>query len=950
MLQDFLPFVVIGIATGAVYGLAGVGLVLAYKTSGIFNLAYGAIAALTVFVFYWLHDEHGWPWGLAAAVCVLVLGPVEGLLMELLGRALERVGATLKVVATVGLLLLVLGVGELWYGNNEVNFPPFLPTSTIPILGVNIGWDQITVTIISLIATAVLYWFFRSVRMGYAMRGVVDNPDLLSMTGENPIRVRRWSWIISMTFCSMAGLLLAPGLSLNAVIISTLVVYAFGAAAIGGFSSLPLTFLGGLLVGIAGSLSTKYSGSITWLSGLPPAIPFIVLFVALCVTPKAKLAERRVVTTLPVKKPWYAPWRVRGATFAIGLVVLCLIPSLVGDNLAIWASFLADAILLLALGLLVRVSGQISLCHLAFAAVGAASFAHFTDSYHLPWLLALLLAMLVALPVGAIVAIPAIRLSGLFLALATLGFGILLQYLFYSTNLMFGLTTSGIPAPRPDVSIFGLSLASDKGFYYVLLVAAVLSTAAIMVIQRSRLGRLLGALADSPLALETQGATTNVIKVLVFCLSAAFASLAGALIAVEFHYAVGANYDPFLSLVYVALVVIAIGGEPWYALIAALGVSIIPGYLTSNNVTTYLQIFFGVMAALYAVFQNRTASVPLRVRQLLDRLCGRQPEEAVTTEQVRRAVADAAAAEEDSAHRDGRLAAATAVAAPEAAAVEGRGAASGLEVRGLSVRFGGVHAVQDVTLMAPMGSITGLVGPNGAGKTTTFNACSGLVRPSEGDIVLHGRNVTSLGPAGRSRFGLGRSFQRVELFTSLTVRENVALGREASLAGANPARQLVSSTAQRTMVRRAVDDAMELTGIGPLADLQAGLLPTGQRRMVELARVLAGPFDLLLLDEPSSGLDASETRRFGEILRGAVAERGIGILLVEHDMALVRQVCQHIYVLDFGRLVFEGSGAEMLASPIVRSAYLGSEGVEAGLAVSGASPPGAIPSVGSSDA
>ena len=945
-MQDFLPFIVIGIATGAVYGLAGVGLVLAYKTSGIFNLAYGAIAALTVFVFYWLHDEHGWPWGLAAAVCVLVIGPAEGLLMELLGRALERVGATLKVVATVGLLLIVLGVGELWYGNNEVNFPPFLPTSTVPILGVNIGWDQITVAIISIIATAVLYWFFRSVRMGYAMRGVVDNPDLLSMTGENPIRVRRWAWIISMTFCSMAGLLLAPGLSLNAVIISTLVVYAFGAAAIGGFSSLPLTFLGGLLVGIAGSLATKYSGSITWLSGLPPAIPFIVLFLALCVTPKAKLAERRVVTTLPVKKPWYAPWRVRGMTFAIGFVVLCLIPNLVGDHLAIWASFLADAILLLSLGLLVRVSGQISLCHLAFAAVGAASFAHFTDSFHLPWLLALLLAMLVALPVGAIVAIPAIRLSGLFLALATLGFGILLQYLFYSTNLMFGLTTSGIPAPRPDVSIFGLSLASDKGFYYVLLVAAVLSTAVIMVIQRSRLGRLLGALADSPLALETQGATTNVIKVLVFCLSAGFASLAGALIAVEFHYAVGANYDPFLSLVYVALVVIAIGGEPWYALVAALGVSIIPGYFTSSNVTTYLQIFFGVMAAVYAVFESRTASVPLRVRQFLDRLGGRRPEEAVTAEQVRRAVADAAATEEETANRDsGQVAGAATgdlVGAPLAATI-------GLEVRDLSVRFGGVSAVRGVSLTAPMGSITGLVGPNGAGKTTTFNACSGLVRPSDGAVMLHGRDVTSLGPSGRSRLGLGRSFQRVELFSSLTVRENVALGREASLAGANPARQLVSSSGQRATVRRAVEDAIELTGIGPLADLQAGLLPTGQRRMVELARVLAGPFDLLLLDEPSSGLDANETRRFGEILTGAIAEWGVGILLVEHDMSLVRQVCQRIYVLDFGEMIFEGSAADMLASPIVRSAYLGSESGMAA-ATAGVPLPGAAPPAGADDA
>ena len=171
--------------------------------------------------------------------------------MELLGRALEQVSATLKVVATVGLLLIVLGVGELWYGNNEVNFPQFLPSSTVPILGVNVGWDQIIVTIISVIATAVLYYFFRYVRMGFAMRGVVDNPDLLSMTGENPIRVRRWAWVISMTFCSMAGLLLAPGLSLNAVIIATLVVYAFGAAAIGYFSSLPLTFAGGLLIGIA---------------------------------------------------------------------------------------------------------------------------------------------------------------------------------------------------------------------------------------------------------------------------------------------------------------------------------------------------------------------------------------------------------------------------------------------------------------------------------------------------------------------------------------------------------------------------------------------------------------------------------------------------------------------------------------------------------------------------
>jgi ABC-type branched-subunit amino acid transport system ATPase component len=203
-----------------------------------------------------------------------------------------------------------------------------------------------------------------------------------------------------------------------------------------------------------------------------------------------------------------------------------------------------------------------------------------------------------------------------------------------------------------------------------------------------------------------------------------------------------------------------------------------------------------------------------------------------------------------------------------------------------------------------------------------------LLKPSDGAVFLHEREVTGLGPAGRSRLGLGRTFQKAELFNSLTVRENVELGRESSMAGANPLTQLVGSPSDRAIVRRAVDEAMELTGIGPLRDLQAGLLPTGQRRLVELARTLAGPFDLLLLDEPSAGLDASETVSFGNVLSGVVAERGAGILLVEHDMALVRQVCAHIYVLDFGRLVFEGSPTEMLNSDIVRAAYLGSEGVD----------------------
>jgi ABC-type branched-subunit amino acid transport system ATPase component len=226
--------------------------------------------------------------------------------------------------------------------------------------------------------------------------------------------------------------------------------------------------------------------------------------------------------------------------------------------------------------------------------------------------------------------------------------------------------------------------------------------------------------------------------------------------------------------------------------------------------------------------------------------------------------------------------------------------------------------------------ITGLIGPNGAGKTTTFNACCGLVKPTSGQIVLHGQDVSGLGPSARARRGLGRTFQRVELFNSLNVRQNIAIGREAIMAGGNPIRQFLSRRGDSKLVAAAVQQAAAITGITDLLDVQVSDISTGQRRLVELARVLAGPFDTILLDEPSSGLDGRETEAFGRILTTVVAERGVGILIVEHDMSLVRQICDRVHVLDFGQKIFEGTPSEMLTSPVVRAAYLGSEAGEGG--------------------
>jgi ABC-type branched-subunit amino acid transport system ATPase component len=252
----------------------------------------------------------------------------------------------------------------------------------------------------------------------------------------------------------------------------------------------------------------------------------------------------------------------------------------------------------------------------------------------------------------------------------------------------------------------------------------------------------------------------------------------------------------------------------------------------------------------------------------------------------------------------------------------------GLEVEKLSVRFGGLHAVQDLSLKAPPGRLTGLIGPNGAGKTTTFNALCGLNKPSEGVIRLFGDDIGRLSPPARAQRGLGRTFQRMELFDSLTVEQNVALGREAHLAGSRPFRHLFSRRAERATVTAAAEEAIELCELGQLARRRAGAISTGQRRLVELARAIAGDFRILLLDEPSSGLDAAETARFGDILRTVIERRGTGILLVEHDMALVMDVCQYLYVIDFGRPIFEGTAEEVRRSDVVRAAYLGSEAAE----------------------
>ena len=599
------------------------------------------------------------------------------------------------------------------------------------------------------------------------------------------------------------------------------------------------------------------------------------------------------------------------------LAAFLLIPPAAGWDITAWTTAVILIPLFLSVGLLARTSGLISLCQYTFAAIGAAAFGHFAGDWHIPWLIAVLLSAAVVLPVGALVAIPAIRLSGVFLAVATLGLAIFVGNVVFPTSWMFGVTSSGVHTPQPNVSIGGIQLNSTNGFYYLVVVFALAATILVIAIERSRMGRMLRALGDSPTILEVQGLNVNVILTVVFCISAAMAAVVGVLIGAQFQYALGrtsssSGSTPSRSWPWSSS---SSGGTPWYALMAAAAQGLISGYATSPNVADWLSIAFGAgaIAYVYGARRGGGVAVPQGVRDFLVRLdarltaIGPRPKAPTPsgTDQVPVARADRAGPQMR----------------PTAALLEGEG----LEACHITVNFGGVRALNDVSLTAGIGQVTGLIGPNGAGKTTLFNCCSGLMRPTSGQVFFNGEDITSLSRPSRAQRGLGRTFQRTRLFDSLTVQENIAVGREAGLAGSNPVRQLASRRGEDSAVRDAAAEAMSLVGIEDLADRQAGLLTTGQRRLVELARVLAGSFSLVMLDEPSAGLDSDETAEMGEILRQVVDRRGLGILIVEHDLSLVRQICERIYVLEFGQLIFEGTPDQMLASDMVRVAYLGED-------------------------
>ena len=546
----------------------------------------------------------------------------------------------------------------------------------------------------------------------------------------------------------------------------------------------------------------------------------------------------------------------------------------------------------LGLVLLTGVAGLTSFGQAAFVGIGAYTTAVLT--VHMgasPWL-ALLAGLAITLTCALLLAFITLRMSGHYLPLATIAWGLSLYYLMGNLDELGKYDgISGIHT----LTIAGLDIGDSRGFFVLTWIVVLASSLAVLRLLDSRAGRAIRSLRTGSQMAEAMGINTFAYKVVVFVLAALFASLSGWLLA-HFQRSVSpSSFGLKMGIEYLFMTVVGGVGHVWGAVVGSGLVKLLDDKLqvllpeligTSGS---YEVIVFGVVLVLVLKY------LPDGLWSLADRKLPR-PQRAVDWQ-------DAAALAERTKPAKGELL---------------------LDVQAIRKEFGGLVAVNDITFQIRAGQIVGLIGPNGAGKSTTFNLITGVLPTTRGQVVFGGTALAGRPSRGIARLGMSRTFQHVKMIPDMTVLENVALGAHLrGHRGVIGAMTRLDRDEERRLMREA-QRQLERIGMGTHLHDQAGNLAMGQQRLMEIARALCSDPLLLLLDEPAAGLRHQEKRHLAGVLRQLQTE-GVSILLVEHDMDLVMDVCDHLVVMEFGTLLTQGTPAQIQQDPRVRAAYLGTE-------------------------
>jgi ABC-type branched-subunit amino acid transport system ATPase component/ABC-type branched-subunit amino acid transport system permease subunit len=596
---------------------------------------------------------------------------------------------------------------------------------------------------------------------------------------------------------------------------------------------------------------------------------------------------------------------------AVLVVVVLVFPRLVTSNY--WMNLInlaiSFSIACLGLNIVLGYAGQLSLAQAAFWGVGAYTSAILTTQLGLPVWAGMFAAFFVAAFFGILLGIPTLKLSGHYLAMATIGFGVILQLILVNAIWLTN-GSDGIPKiPSPWIGSFELK---DPGtFFYVAAVSLGLLTWGAIHLKDSRVGRAFMAIRENEMAAGTAGVDTTYYKIMAFSLSAGYAGFGGWLFAHSgSHYISPDTFSFEQSVIMLVMAVLGGNGSAIGSIVGAILLTLLPEFLRFLKESYMMVYAAGIVlimifmpSGIAGLVKNLSVSARLREWWRDGSTAARQ-------------VAEAAAARENPGGKPHGLRIEDCMGSDEVL----------LSVNRLAKHFGGLRAVDGVDMEVRRGKIHALIGPNGSGKTTILNMLSGLYVPTTGEIFLEGNSIGGQKSHHITSRGMARTFQNIRLFSELSVLENVLIGQHGHARSGllTSVLQPPSQKAEEAGMRKKALEMLAFVGLKGKEFAKANSLPYGQQRLLELARALASDPKLLLLDEPAAGLNAAETEALVELLF-QICDRGITILLVEHDMSLVMNVSDHITVLNFGKKIAEGSAEEVEHNQEVIDAYLGRE-------------------------
>jgi ABC-type branched-subunit amino acid transport system ATPase component/branched-subunit amino acid ABC-type transport system permease component len=893
MMNEVVKFALLGLGVGALYAFASQGLIVIFRGTGVLNFSLGATAIAGVYLQWELQYEQGLPFLLAAAFGVALSALLGALTHWVIMRPLQRKRAStlVQVLATLGVLILVQAGVVIRYGSQAHQVDSWLPTNRITLWGdVGITVDRLILLAIGCVSAGLLWMLYRSSQFGLATEAVSESERSAAAVGVSPNYVAVINWALGSAVACVAGILVVPIITLQVTSMTALVLAALAAALVGEFKSFPIATAAGFALGIGQALVGRFAHQ----DGLGPSLPFLVIIVMMVFRGRSLPLRDHFLQKLPMvgsgKMSW--DWTIFGS----GAVVFIVLTKDAKWIDAITVS-LGAAIVLLSIVVLTGYAGQLSLAQFAMAGFGAYVAGRLVAVFDIPFLLGLVAGVVAAVPLGLLFALPAVRTRGINLAIATLGLGTAMELMLFRNREL----TGGVAGTQVgDPSLFGLDISSIRHpDRYAIFVLGMALIAVWMVanVRRGRSGRRLIAVRTNERAAAALGIDVVRAKLFAFSFASAIAALGGILLAFRLSSISYQSYTSFTSILYAGLSLVGGVGHLLGAFVGATMVT--AGFnqevmeATWSGVGQYIELISGI-AILLTVLANPdgVAAEWVKTFRYMKRTKKFGESYFIKLEDVSVAV--------DAEHSE-------------------KVPPRTLTVDDLSVRYGAVTAVDHVSFTLTPGRVTGLIGPNGAGKTSLIDALTGFTKAS-GSVRVDDVDVSGMGAAARVRVGVARSFQSLELFEDTTVFENLSVA-------ADPQdmrsyfRDLVWPKIPKFQpeVVRAIK-AFELDD-----DLHREVsdLSFGKRRLLAIARAVAMHPSVLLLDEPAAGLSSVESVELGRVVRQLADEWGIAILVVEHDMNFVMGFCDSVVVLDFGKMIANGTPEQVRNDPAVIAAYLG---------------------------